>query len=135
MDHNNIYLQEALKKCHIYHWTWDNVESIMKMRFPTLNNMNYEDSDQVTIDKLLEIIYSEDITKLQFITGNETGKLRDEISLDIRLKHPDGKFMWYEFIGNTVYNEKGDIRKIGGGALCNNKRIRNHKSDYKITES
>ena len=97
-------LVDSLSRSEIYRWTWNVKEGFIKMRFPTLHNEGHGTSDTVTLDKFLDIIYADDLTKIHNFS-REDSKDKSYVSVLLRLKQIDGEYKWYELRGKVVVRD------------------------------
>ncbi len=112
-------LVDSLSRSEIYKWTWNVKEGFIKMRFPTLHNEGHGTSDTVTLDKFLDIIYADDLTKIHNFS-REDSKDKSYVSVLLRLKQIDGEYKWYELRGKVVVRDRLVVEIIEGVAIdCN----------------
>ena len=89
------------------------------MRFPALHNEGHGTSDTVTLDKFLDIIYADDLTKIHNFS-KEDSKDKSYVSVLLRLKQIDGEYRWYELRGKVVVRDRLIVEIIEGVAIdCN----------------
>ncbi|MDO5571314.1 MAG: response regulator [Bacteroidales bacterium] len=102
MIENQFLLKSDYKEFEIFPWIFNVREKQISINLPSIVKESTEDSgDFVSIDRLLDVIYPEDISKIALEKISSLTIAEPDFSLDIRIK-TDGKFRWYEFRGTVT---------------------------------
>lgn len=134
MMHARSLLELSLHESNAYVWEWNVLEGRVKIDLPSLpssiTNMN-----TYTIDKVLEKIYPEDISKIQIdriVAGYDA---QATFSIDLRIDYLGTGYKWFEFRGCvTERDPKGRPANMKGLAIDIQKRKDEEKSAVQLTE-
>ncbi|HRS83599.1 MAG TPA: PAS domain S-box protein [Smithellaceae bacterium] len=103
-----------------------NLEGIIEFISPSVKQvLDYEIAELIG-RSVISYIHEEDLSRAMLVLkkGGKQGKNKTEI----RIRHRDGRFFWFEVLGTPIRNEAGKIvgAVLGGRDVTQRKEIENH---------
>jgi Signal transduction histidine kinase len=102
MIENQFLLRSDYKEFEVFPWIFNVRERLVSINLPSISKEASKENDGfVSIDRFLDIIYPEDISKLALDKIPSLTIAEPDFSIDVRIK-TDGQFRWYEFRGTVT---------------------------------
>ena len=109
----------ALHESNAYIWEWNIQERWISIDLPVLSDDSVGQT-VYTIDKVLEKIYPDDITKIQMdrIMDSNNNVTQKTFTIDLRINSENKGYKWFEFRGCVVERDyKGQPVHLKGVAI------------------
>lgn len=111
-------LEMALTNNNAYAWDWNVKEGKININMPSAHTSLSVQDTAITIDRFLEKLMPEDLSKIQLGRLAFTGESETNFSIDLRIDFYGKGYTWFEFRGRVAErDENGGLIHIKGIAV------------------